>query len=185
MKIISFMLLILYIGGCSDDKGTAPPVSKPIDTPESGFSGGFINVKLKDSVSFEDFAGCVFKFDSSEIWNVTNLHYFSRIPKDSMQAIDSVLKSKSYIESYLLKTSYSDSDNVIQVSFSITVLKQEDFEDWVLSKERFQLSQLPYHSSAGILKVLNGKEQEWINYLSKTNYFVQVTPIGILGNAAM
>ena len=174
MKIITFIFLSVLLISCSNE-GTTPLVSELIFTHGSQYIKGEIYVILKDSVSLEDFADYIYSLDSVTIRSVRNLHYSSVLPKDSMQVIDSVIKSKSSIGYVLVKTSFSDSAKTILTEFPVFSFNRKDLIDWKYLKERFKLSHIPYPSSTGTLKVPIGKEKELVNYLSQTDYFKEVS----------
>ncbi|OIP57078.1 MAG: hypothetical protein AUK34_10265 [Ignavibacteria bacterium CG2_30_36_16] len=175
MKAISFIIVLCFFFiSCSDKKEITNPESESLD-----YVQGEVAFGLKDSVTLEEVANCVYSLDNISIDNIVSFQYKSNLPQDSMQVIKTIFESKSYIWGGTTKTSYSNSESKILVEFWVKSFKAEDIENWNLLKNRFRLNHSPYYFQLGILKVEVGKEKEWINNLSNSNLFRFVELNGI------
>jgi hypothetical protein len=170
MKSISLLTLLLltFLLGCSKNKDTI--ITGP-ENPSLNYVQGEVVVGLKDSVSLEEIADYVYSLNNISINEISSLRYYSILPKDSIQSIKSNLESKNYIWHGTVNVSYLESESKILVEFSIKDFSSNDINDWKLLKTHFRLFHSPYHFQSGVLKVENGKENEWINILSNSNLF--------------
>lgn len=175
MKAISFIIVLCFFFiSCSDKKDITNPESESLD-----YVQGEVGFGLKDSISLEEVANYVYSLDNISIDNIVSFQYKSNFPQDSMQVINTIFESKSYIWSGTTKTSYLSDESKILLEFWIKNFRAEDIEDWELLKKRFQLNHSPYYFQLGILKVEIGKEKEWINNLSNSDLFRFVELNGI------
>jgi hypothetical protein len=163
LKNITFILLTVLLIGCYNDNGIN--VSRPDYIP------GELVFMLKDSVSLEEFADYIYSINYISIESISALQYTSTLPADSVEIINSVIKSRAYIYSEFLSTRYLSSEKKILIEIWLKSFNSENLSDWKSISARFGLLHRPNHSQIGTLNVPAGQEKIWINYLSQTNLF--------------
>jgi len=168
MKIISLVLLIIFLSGCS--KNNNSNITGP-ENPTLNYAQGEVSFGLKDSVSLEEVANYIYSFNNISIGEIVFFQYYSNFPHDSIQSIKSSLESKNYINSETLTITYDNNESRIVVKFWIKNFRKDDIKNWELLKTQFHLVHLPNEYQSGLLIIPIGKEKEWVNILSNSNLF--------------
>ena len=175
MKIIPLIILASFLIGCSNKD-----IPNNSEKPLLDYVPGDVAIGLKDNVSLEEVANYIYSFKNISINQIVAFQYYSDLPKERMETIKFSLESKTYIWNGTVRTSYIDSLSKIMVEFWVGKFNYEDRKDWESSKELFLLTHSPYHYQVGLLKVEIGKEEEWIQILSKSGLFSFVELNGIM-----
>jgi hypothetical protein len=179
MKIIMIIFFAVFLMGCSTDDSLLEinPNNENEDTvghwqgDTLEYVEGEIGFGLKDSVTLIELANYIYSLEDIYVNEVVLFQYYTRLPQDSMQIIKSVLESKSYIWDGMVYVSYIEADSSILIEFWIKDFKSGDRQNWIATKERFELIHVPYDFQLGLLKVEIGKEKEWIDKLIQVNLF--------------
>jgi len=177
MKLISILLLAILLAGCYNDRGINFPFPE-LNNYHNGKSGNYVPGEvacfLKDSVSLERLADTIYSYNNISINTVTGLQYTSALSPDSAATIDSVLKSRTYLNNLQVRVSYLQSGEQMLIQFGVSSFTQSDISDWNSLVVRFDLAHAPSNSQTGQLNVPTGQEQKWINSLWQTRLFIRL-----------